>query len=507
MSEPIWIPAILVTLPILAAALPLLLGRIWSNVGWWVGLVTMLAESILVAVLAVWVYQEGPVHHYLGGFAPPVGIELVADELSMLITILIAGFGLLVLAFTRHAGPRGRGFSSVYLLLIGGLMGVTLTGDLFNLFVFIEITGIATYALIAARDHPKAALAALKYLIIGTVGATFYLIGVGYLFAATGTLNMLDVAASLAGEGSANQGELYDDRLIQAGFVFIFAGLATKIALFPVHSWQPDAYHQAPDGVTVLISALVSTVATYALIRVIFSVFTVDFFSVNPMATTAVISVGVLSVLIGSGLAVIQPQVKRMLAYSSVSQFGLIVIAVGIATGPVRSEFALAGAMIHLFGHGIMKGGIFAAVGVLAYSTGARSVRDFADLGRRRPIAAGMVAILGFALVGVPPSIGFIGKWYIAIGAVESGVWLAAFVVFLSTLLTLAYVARLLERLYFVPRSTVDTELVTDGGASRPMVGMLVMLLVIAAITVSLGFFGEALFSAIEPFVEGALNP
>lgn len=507
MTEPVWIPAVLVTLPIIAAAFPLLLGRIWSPIGWWVAAVTMLIQIGLVGMLSLWVFEHGAVHHHLGGFAPPIGIELVADELSTLIAILIVLFGALVLLYTHSAGPRGRAFSSIYLLLIGGLLGVTLTGDLFNLFVFIEITGIATYALIASRDHPSAALAAIKYLVIGTVGATFYLIGVGYLFASTGTLNMVDMAASLAGEGSAQQGELYDDRLVRVAFVFIFAGLATKIALFPVHSWQPDAYAEAPDAVTTMISALVSTVATYALIRVTFDVFTVEFFAVNPSAALVIVTVGVISILVGSSLAVIQSRVKRMLAYSSVAQFGLIVTAIGLAAGPVRSEFALAGAIIHLFGHGIMKGGIFATVGVIAETTGARTVTEYANLGHERPLTAGIAAILGFALVGVPPSIGFIGKWYIAIGAVETGVWAAAAIVFLSTLLTLAYVARLLERLYFVPGTDLGPQVVTDGGRGSIAIGLLAVIVITAALTVGLGFVGEPLFDAISPFVEGAYEP
>ena len=505
-ADVVWIPAVLVALPIIAAAVPLLLGRLWNSVGWWVAAITMAIQAILAGILALSVHTNGAVHHHLGGFAPPIGIELVADALSVWFVLLIAVVALAVLAFTFHGGPRGRAFSSVYLLLIGGLMGITLTGDLFNMFVFLEITGIATYALIATRQHRDAAYAALKYLVIGTVGATLYLIGVAYLFTATGTLNMVDVSAALAGGGSPAFGEaIYDDTLVRAAFAFIFAGLATKIAQFPVHSWQPDAYVEAPDAVTILMSALVSTVAAYALIRVTFTVFTVDFFAVTPIATWAIIAVGVVSVLFGSILAVIQSRIKRMIAYSSIAQFGLIVAAIGVATGPIPAEFALAGAIIHLIGHGIMKGGLFAAAGAVAASTGARTLRDYGALARRRPWLAGGIAILGFGLIGVPPSVGFVGKWYIALGAIESEMWIVAFVVLVSTLLTLGYIARVLERMYFVLPEDAPALATADGGRSLG-IGMVLAVAVAVLATVLLGFLGGPLFELVEPYVEEVLH-
>ena len=499
-------PAILVGLPILAAAFPLLLGRLWTRIGWWISLVTTLAMTGIAAVLAYSVHVNDAVHHHLGGFAPPIGIELVADALSVWFAFLIAATATVVLAYTYQGGPRGRAFSSVYLLLIGGLMGIALTGDLFNLFVFLEITGIAAYSLIAARQHRDAAYAALKYLIIGTVGATLYLIGVAYLFMATGSLNMVDVSASLAGGGSADIGvPLYDEMLVRAAFAFIFAGLATKVALFPVHSWQPDAYSEAPDAVTVILSALVSTVAAYALIRVTFTVFTPAFFEVTPAATTAIVTLGVVSALVGSILAVLQSRIKRMIAYSSVAQFGLVVAAIGVATGPIPAEFALAGAIVHLIGHAIMKGGIFAAAGAIAASTGARTVQEYAALARRRPGLAACVAVLGFALVGVPPSIGFIGKWYIALGAVESEMWLVAVVVFISTLLTLGYVARLLERMYFILPEDAPSAVVTDGGDGAS-IGMRLVVVMAVALTVVLGFLGGPLFELVDPYIQEVLH-
>lgn len=449
---------LLVVIPILAAVGPLLSSLRTSETGWHVAVVTCLIEAGLAAVVFREVYAGERLVHAVGGYPAPHGIELVADGLSAPVVALVATVALGVLAFARTAGPRRNSFYSAYLLLVGGLMGVTVTGDLFNMFVFLEITGLATYALVAADRSGASAVAALKYLVLGTTGASFFLIGVGYALVATGTLNMVDLSTQLAGS--------YTDRTVLASFGFIVVGLSLKAAIFPLHTWQPDAYTYAPDTVTVFVSALVSTVAAYAIGRVVLTVFTVRFFEAVPLAQDALLALATTSILAGSALAALQTEVKRMFAYSSVSQFGLVVSAFAIATPE-----AVLGGVVHLVGHGLMKGGLFAAAAVLAGTHGARTVDDYARLGYRSPVTAAALGVLGFALVGVPPSIGFLGKWYIAVGAVGAEAWPVAVVVFLSTLLTLVYVARLLEPLYFAERPTPvgpESPAVPDGGSDEP---------------------------------------
>ncbi|MCU4754170.1 proton-conducting transporter membrane subunit [Halobacteria archaeon AArc-curdl1] len=513
MSSVELLPALLVVVPILLATVPIALGLRYDRTGWSVTLATTVGLFAGTVYLATVVYggsgtnQEVAVIHELGGFTAPMGIELVADTLSTMIALLVTGTALGVLAFTRVGGPRGNTFYSGYLLLVGGLLGLTMTGDVFNMFVFLEIVGLGSYALISSGRGPEAAVAALKYLIIGTVGASIYLIGVGFLFMATGSLNMLDLAATVPTLEGQNL------QLARAAFAFIFVGFAIKVAQWPLHSWQPDAYQHAPDGVTPLIAALVSTVSAYALARLLFTVFGAEFIASTPYASEIIVTVGAVSVVAGSTLAVIQTDVKRMLAYSSVSQFGLIVAAYGLLT-----ETALVGALIHLIGHGLMKAGLFIAVGIIAIGYGARTVDAYAGLAGERPFVAGSMAVLLIALVGIPPSIGFIGKWYIAVGAIEAQSWLVAGVIFLSTMLTLAYVARLLERMYFTPASALEAghedtatvgHAVTDGGTAtvrgtRVTIGMLAIVIFVAALAVFLGFAGDAFFALLEPFVESA---
>ena len=472
------LPALLVAIPILLAAVPIVLGLRFERTGWSVAAMTTTALTAASVYLAAAVYETGRVVHVLGGWGETenrpqgVGIELVADEFSVLIALLVTITAAGALAYMRAGGPRGNTFYGGYLLLVGGLLGLSLTGDVFNMFVFLEIVGLATYAMIAAGDGPESAVAALKYLILGTVGASLYLIGVGFLFMATGALNMEvlgEAIPQIAEEGGS------DLTLLHAAFAFIFVGL-------------------------------VSTVSAYALGRIMYNVFGPEFLTATPYLTEIVVTVGAVSVVAGSALAVIQRDVKRMFAYSSVSQFGLVVAAYGLVT-----QTAFVGAVVHLIGHGVMKAGLFIAAGLIAVGYGARTVDEYAGF------AAGATALLLIALVGIPPSAGFIGKWYIAVGAVQAEAWTVAAVVFLSTMLTIAYAARLLEKMYFTPATPVESPhppgpVAADGGepAGRDSIrrgspeavsfGMLAILVTIALSAVVIGFAGGAFFEWLEPF-------
>ncbi|MFP4188666.1 MAG: proton-conducting transporter membrane subunit, partial [Halobacteriales archaeon] len=384
--------------------------------------------------------------------------------------VVVAVVSLGTLGYTRTAGPRSNSFYSGYLLLTAGLIGVTVTADVFNLYVFIEITGLAAYALIASGGDGRSAYAALKYLLVGTVGASLYLIGVAYAFVATGTLNMADLSARLADVG-------YGNTVVLASFAFIVAGLGVKVALFPLHTWQPDAYSAAPYGVAGYVSALVSTVAAYALGRVVLTVYTTGFLSANPAVSSGLVYFGALSIVAGSVLAVYQTDVRRLLAYSSVSQFGLIVTAFGI--GNPTSVF---GGVVHLFGHAIMKGALFLAVGIIAYRLGVTRLNEYAGVARQMPYAGAAFTVLALSLVGVPPAVGFVGKWYVAVGAVRAGETGVAVVIFASTLLTLMYVVRIVDRMYYG-----DYDAVADGGTARVTRGMVALVVIAAVVVVALG--------------------
>jgi multicomponent Na+:H+ antiporter subunit D len=452
---------LLVALPIAGAVVALALGPRRRLAG-----AVVTATLVAQVALAVWLSVHavaatgGRVSHVVGGFVAPYGIELALDGVSALVVVLVPSVVLLVRTATRVR--KTAAFGALALLLVGGLSGVAVAADVFTLYVFLEITGIAAYALVAAGGGGRAAVAAFRYLIVGTVGATLYLLGVGYLYVATGTLNVADLAARLP--------PLYDSPLVLAAFALVAVGLGVKVALFPLHAWQPDAYEAAPDDVSAMLAALVSTVAAYALFRVVADVFTPAFLLENETVRTLALAGALASVVAGSVLAVRQAYVKRMLAYSSVAQFGLVVAAFLLAT-----ETAAFGGVVHLVGHAVVKVGLFVAVGAIAAQTGARTVEEYAGLAARAPVHAALFGVLALTLVGVPPTVGFAGKWFIALGAVEAGAWGVVAVILGSTLLTLAYVVRLLERMYgpaLAPARTsgsaaptADSVAVTDGGA------------------------------------------
>jgi multicomponent Na+:H+ antiporter subunit D len=502
---------LLVAVPILGAVAALTLGFVDRRAGWPVAVVTALAHAGLAASVAATVYAADEATRYaLGGFRPPFGIELVVDGLSAAVVVLIAVVTLGVLGYVRGAGPDSPAFFSTFLLLLAGLSGMSLTGDAFNLYVFLEITGLAAYALVATGRSGRAAVGALKYLIVGTVGASLFLLGVGYAFIATGTLNMADLATKLAEVG-------YGNTLVQASFALVVVGLGVKTALYPLHTWQPEAYASAPDSVSGYIAALVSTVSAYALARMVFDVYTVEFLASVPLARNGALALAGVSIVAGSVLAVTQREIKRMLAYSSVSQFGLVVAGFLLA-----NETAVLGGTVHLVGHAVMKGALFLAAGAIAATTGARTVREYDGLGSRTPVVAGAFAVLALAMVGVPPAVGFVGKWYIALGAVEAGAWPIVVVVLASTLLTLAYFLRLLERMFFrAPAATDETArrttaeaptgaTATDGGdgihGAGPTTGMVAVVVVAALVALTLGALTSGFGQLMEPTIDSLLQ-
>ncbi|ELZ72426.1 monovalent cation/H+ antiporter subunit D family protein [Haloferax sp. Atlit-10N] len=483
---------LLVVVPIAASLFPVVLGGRFERIGWFVAAAMGLVHLGLSATVAARVLDVGRISYAVGGFEPPFGIELVADGISAPLLVLVSLSTLGVLAYARRAGPHSNAFYSELALLTAGISGVFATADVFNLYVFLEITGLATYALVASGRSPSAALASLKYLFVGTIGASLYLLGVGYLYIMTGTLNMADLTEAVAAVG-------YTSPAILTSFGLIVTGLLVKVAVFPLHTWQPGAYAESPDTVSAYISALVSTAAGYALVRIIYAVYTTEFLDAVPLASDALVALASVSIVVGAVLAVMQSDLKRMLAYSSVSQFGLVVAAIGLA-----NETALVGAVVHLVGHAVMKGGLFLTVGVFATGLGVRTVEDFAGLAAKAPVSSAAFAVLAFSMVGIPPAVGFVGKWNIVVGAVEAGAWSVAAVVVVSTLLTLAYFGRVIERMYFTAPEPEADAVSTDGGndAVEVSFGMRAVVVASAVAAVVLGVLGSDLIAVIQPALE-----
>ena len=307
-------------------------------------------------------------------------------------------------------------------------------GDLFNIFVFLEIVALAGYSLVAVPGG-RALMSAFRYLLMGSLGAAFYLLGVAYFYAATGTLNIADLAQRAPG--------LLESKAVIGGLIFMFIGLGIKMALMPLHAWLPDAYADAPDTAAPILAGLLTKVTLLVWVRILFwvigsgeSVRQVDVFAM-------VWALGVLASVGGSVLALIQTDLKKMFAYGGIAHVGLVLIGVGQG-----SHTGLTGGLFYLLNDAVMQCTLFMLAGILAHQYAARTLDDLERMNISSPWVLGAFVVAALSMVGLPPTGGFFGKWYIVLSAVESGNYLAVAAVIVTTLVTLAYFARVLERLF-----------------------------------------------------------
>lgn len=434
------LPILIVLMPLMSAPLCVLLDQ--PRAAWLVALLASCLSLAAAVILLIQVNSEGVISYQLGGWAPPWGIEYRIDLLNAYVLLIVTAIASLVMVYAWRSVEHEIAHDSIarfyaaLLLVFAGLLGIVATGDAFNVFVFLEISSLASYAVISMGRDRRALNAAFRYLVMGTIGATFILIGIGFLYMMTGTLNMLDLAQRLP--------EVSNTRTVRAGFAFLTVGIGLKLALFPLHLWLPNAYAFAPSVVTAFLAATATKVAVYLLLRFMLSVFGIEF-SLHAMPLEHILlALGMVGVLSASLVAIYQQDVKRMLAYSSVAQIGYMVLGIGLA-----STTGISATILHLFNHALMKGALFLAVGAVMYRVGSTALKDFSGLGRRMPWTAAAIVLGGLSLIGVPPTVGFISKWYLVLAALERGFWPVAALILLGSLLALVYVWRLVEAAYF----------------------------------------------------------
>lgn len=436
------LPVLQVIVPLLAAPLVILLRN--GFLAWAASLATSLCALGLGLQLTWRVLEHGTQSYHVGGWAPPFGISLSVDGFSALLVLLISGASSLALAGGRLSlrrdidNRRAPMFYGAWLIAMAGLSGIAVTGDAFNVFVFMEISSLATYILIAGGRDRRALSAVFKYLVIGTIGATFYLIGVGFIYMMTGTLNFADMALRLE--------DVIETRpvVIAAGFITI--GLALKAAVFPLHVWLPRAYTYAPNAVTVFIAACSTKVALYVLLRFNFAVFHGNLLSHSDLFSAFVIPLALSGIIIASLVAVYQTNLKKLLAFSSVAQVGYIALAAGLT-----SASGLLAAMLHMFNHALAKGSLFLCVMAFVLVAGDSSLRSLQGIGRRMPWTMAAFVIAGLSLIGVPGTAGFISKWYLIVAALEFehfGFLLVTAIV-ISSLIAVAYLWHFVEGAYY----------------------------------------------------------
>jgi len=433
------LPALQVAIPLLAAPFCVLIRQ--ARMAWALALGVSAAALFIAAGLLQEVTTNGTLSYALGGWVAPWGIEYRVDSVNALVLVIVSGISTVTLLFARDSIEQEIRRHQVYLLYtswllcLTGLLGMAVTGDAFNLFVFLEISSLSSYVLVAMGKGRKPLLAAFRYLILGTLGATFILIGVGLLYVLTGTLNMADLATRLDA--------VQDTHTIAVAFGFLTVGIGIKAAIFPLHFWLPDAYTSAPSAVTAFLAGSTTKVSVYVLVRFFFTILGPDFSFQEMLLQHVLLPVAVLAVLMMSTVAVFQNDIKYMLAYSSVAQIGYMVLGISLV-----STTGLTASLLHLFNHALIKTALFLALGALTYRIGAVTRSSIAGLGRQMPLTMAAFTVAGLSLVGVPLTVGFVSKWYLILAALERGWWPLAVVVLVGSLLALVYVWRVIEIAY-----------------------------------------------------------
>ncbi len=491
-------------LPFLVIAAPLFGALVASLVGWArprycyaIAMVSLAAG--LTAAIALLVKVSGTVSGYeyrLGGWPPPIGIQHWVDPLSALILVVITAVAFLAVMSARanlqlELPGKERFVYPLMLLMVTGLSGMTLTGDAFNLYVLLEITSLSSYALVAI-GRGRAAASCLNYIIMGTIGASFYLLGVGYLYLKTGSLNMIDLRQIMIA------GDMHGSQTVITGFILITVGFWIKMGLYPLHGWLPNAYSFAPHAASNLMAPLMTKVSVYVSLRMMLSVFTPDFLAVHALWAQTALLVATIAIIAGSLIAYSQTDVKKLLCY-------LVVAEVGYMAGGMwlMNRAGITGTIYHIAADAFMTCCLFLGASGLIASTGSRHIRSFRGATRRMPWTFAAFLVGGLSMIGVPPTCGFFSKWFLIQGAIEGGAWHFVAALIFSSLINALIFFRIIELAYF---KDVEHE---DDVSHPPQVqrneapwGIRIPLFITSVVIVLLGVFSPRVINWIERFVD-----
>lgn len=385
-----------------------------------------LLSVLCVAGLGWQLTIQGPQRHAIGGWGAPLGIDLYADGLSllMLAATALVGLGVSIYAAGYFDRTKSRHFWPLWLFLWSALNALFLSADIFNLYVTLELLGLASVALVALAGSADALTAAMRYLLVSLLGSMAYLMGVTLLYHSVGSVDI----AILAQRVEASQVTWTAQGLMSAGLIL-------KIALFPLHFWLPPAHASAPAPVSALLSALVVKASFYILLRL-----WLEIFSVTGAGLGQVLGMlGAGAVLWGGLQALRQTRLKMLIAYSTVSQLGYLFLAFSLA-----SVVAWQGALYLLLSHALAKAAMFMAAGNILHFGGHDRIEDLDSVAQRLPLTIGAFGLAGVSIMGLPPSGGFNGKWLLLQAAMAEGRWDIVGILITGGLLAAAYVFRVL---------------------------------------------------------------
>lgn len=432
------------------AILALLAGALYCTLaGWlerrWCFTVSLAAAGVSLASSVACLLQvlaSGPFSYSMGGWPAPWGIELRVDWLSAPMMVLVSYVTLANLPTARRMAegkaPFQRAvFYTLYLLCAAGHLGIVITGDVFNLYVLIEISALAGYALLSFGTT-RATLSSFNYLILGSVGASFYLLGVGFVYMLTGTLNMSGLAEHLTVLSMNNS--------IVVAFGILLVGLFIKMAFFPLHAWMPGAYSHASPAAAGLLAPLTTKVMIYVVVRLGITVFPPRFALNLPHISELVLWLAVCAILGGAALALAQRSVIRMVTYIMVAEVGYMMG--GLFLG---NRVGAMGTLYHIFADSLMTLCLFLTASNIVYRTGSDRFESFRGLFSAMPFTMGAFVVAALSMIGVPPTAGFFGKWFFLQGAIADGHWIYGGALVLSSLVNVVLFFRIFEIAFFQP--------------------------------------------------------
>ncbi|NJE07757.1 proton-conducting membrane transporter [Thermococcus sp. M39] len=466
--------SLLIALPLFSAFLVPLIKRAGKKVILpYLTLVTLIQTGI-----AAWAFKEvyttgQPIIVLAGGFQPPVGINLYIGHFAALFVLIIAIVSFFMAVFSMKAidvEPIDK-YAMLFLLLMLGATGMIATGDIFNLFVFMEITAISAYALTGYNKTGEASEAAMKYIILGGIGSSFFLVGVALLYGSLGTLNLAQIAM-LASK--------MNPTVAQAALALLVVGLAVEAELFPLNAWAPDAYQASPHPVTVMFSAFVVKAGLYAMVRIVY------LFKDTPAfmgILNLILILGTLTVVIGELSALRQTNVKRMLAYSSIAQIGLIAVGFGVATPQ-----AVDAAVFHMLNHAVVKALMFLAVGYVAVTFGSPHIENFKGLGKRMPLTAFAITVGAISVVGIPLFNIFWSKFRLLLAALQVGKTGIVALILGASLVEAVYYFRLIHAMWFEG----------EGGKIEESLVLSVIMLLLVALIIVIGVYPDSLWNIVQ---------
>ncbi|MDF1656701.1 MAG: monovalent cation/H+ antiporter subunit D family protein [Verrucomicrobiales bacterium] len=505
------IPALLVLAPLFGALLVALIGHRDHRVCFPIALASLSVTLIGAIAAAQHVFTNGPMDYFVGGWEKPlgIGIHLRIDALNALLLIAIATVAVLVSFFSiRRIGEKNAEkthyFYILFLLLCLGLFGITIAGDAFNLFVLVEVSSLTSYGLIAMGSSRRGTYAAFNYLLMGTVGASFYLLGVGYLYLTTGSLNMQEIHAILG-----TNPEIAESKAVTIAFIFILVGIWIKMAFFPLYGWLPNAYSYCPSSTACFLAPLMTKVSVYVMIRVMISVFGLEWVFVSLGWSNLIVVLAVIAILAGSVLALAQREIKKMLCYLIVAEVGYMVGGAWLAD---EELWGLTGSLYHILADAAMTLCLFLAAGIFVKSFGARDINDLDGMFKKAPWVMAAFAIGALSMIGVPPTCGFFSKFYLIRGGIDAGHWEFVAALLISSLVNAVLFFRIFEIAFFgnKPAEGHDhghddheaEEITIVRNEAPPAWSGLFPLLTSAVIIVLIGIFNGPIVALIRTFFE-----